>query len=108
MIRRPPRSTLFPYTTLFRARTLDHYVLAPLEPAGGDERVVQREERDRKRRRLFEAHALRNRIDASPVGHGVFGIAAGAGAHDALARLITCNFGAGFDHLAGPFEPYRR
>src|SRR3712207_7163036 len=24
MIRRPPRSTLFPYTTLFRSRTLDH------------------------------------------------------------------------------------
>src|SRR2546426_7564352 len=24
MIRRPPRSTLFPYTTLFRSRCLDH------------------------------------------------------------------------------------
>src|SRR3712207_8010263 len=24
MIRRPPRSTLFPYTTLFRSRRLDH------------------------------------------------------------------------------------
>src|SRR3989475_5262979 len=24
MIRRPPRSTLFPYTTLFRSRLLDH------------------------------------------------------------------------------------
>src|SRR2546426_11603931 len=24
MIRRPPRSTLFPYTTLFRSHTLDH------------------------------------------------------------------------------------
>src|SRR5687767_15547817 len=24
MIRRPPRSTLFPYTTLFRSRSLDH------------------------------------------------------------------------------------
>src|SRR2546425_9025237 len=24
MIRRPPRSPLFPYTTLFRSRTLDH------------------------------------------------------------------------------------
>src|SRR3712207_9396851 len=24
MIRRPPRSTLFPYTTLFRSRDLDH------------------------------------------------------------------------------------
>src|SRR2546422_1351255 len=27
MIRRPPRSTLFPYTTLFRSRLLEHRVL---------------------------------------------------------------------------------
>src|SRR3712207_8968351 len=42
MIRRPPRSTLFPYTTLFRsrrrvgmgaARTMDHH-LARLAPGG--------------------------------------------------------------------------
>src|SRR2546430_6122185 len=26
MIRRPPRSTLFPYTTLFRSRTVDDFV----------------------------------------------------------------------------------
>src|SRR3989442_4140116 len=29
MIRRPPRSTLFPYTTLFRSVTLDGEVLTP-------------------------------------------------------------------------------
>src|SRR2546427_2852776 len=35
MIRRPPRSTLFPYTTLFRSRLrLD----APVERGGGDGR----------------------------------------------------------------------
>src|SRR5690348_17514599 len=28
MIRRPPRSTLFPYTTLFRSR-IDHLLLSP-------------------------------------------------------------------------------
>src|SRR2546427_4833891 len=28
MIRRPPRSTLFPYTTLFRSHELGHYVTA--------------------------------------------------------------------------------
>src|SRR3712207_8826921 len=27
MIRRPPRSTLFPYTTLFRSRPVDHGVV---------------------------------------------------------------------------------
>src|SRR5260370_19686927 len=35
MIRRPPRSTLFPYTTLFRSKlfqTLSSFVLAPLLP----------------------------------------------------------------------------
>src|SRR2546425_11877386 len=35
MIRRPPRSTLFPYTTLFRSR-------APRRPAGGADGVVAR------------------------------------------------------------------
>src|SRR5688572_32257198 len=34
MIRRPPRSTLFPYTTLFRSRRAEHRVLGdePGEP----------------------------------------------------------------------------
>src|SRR2546422_4294328 len=30
MIRRPPRSTLFPYTTLFRSRQIDHIDLGPV------------------------------------------------------------------------------
>src|SRR3712207_7234086 len=30
MIRRPPRSTLFPYTTLFRSATLTHELRTPL------------------------------------------------------------------------------
>src|SRR2546430_4673010 len=30
MIRRPPRSTLFPYTTLFRSRGVDEPSVAPL------------------------------------------------------------------------------
>src|SRR3712207_9313385 len=29
MIRRPPRSTLFPYTTLFRSSTLEHHPSHP-------------------------------------------------------------------------------
>src|SRR5258707_2420561 len=35
MIRRPPRSTLFPYTTLFRSRDRDHQQL--MLPAKSDE-----------------------------------------------------------------------
>src|SRR3712207_8803537 len=37
MIRRPPRSTLFPYTTLFRSRVLDDVVVRQDQPFGGDE-----------------------------------------------------------------------
>src|SRR3712207_8619235 len=44
MIRRPPRSTLFPYTTLFRSDGVDHYGLYPdwvedLRKLAGDEIV---------------------------------------------------------------------
>src|SRR2546430_9494758 len=39
MIRRPPRSTLFPYTTLFRSRSPGRVALGPVEgvhhPPGG-------------------------------------------------------------------------
>src|SRR3712207_7556991 len=42
MIRRPPRSTLFPYTTLFRSS--DHRAIGPERTAdrGGEERDVDR------------------------------------------------------------------
>src|SRR2546427_4588667 len=32
MIRRPPRSTLFPYTTLFRSLVYGHYDVQPPDP----------------------------------------------------------------------------
>src|SRR2546430_5268593 len=56
MIRRPPRSTLFPYTTLFRSRhQLDRPRLAdqpcqPLGPAGSGQQ-------DRKSTRLNSSHS---------------------------------------------------
>src|SRR2546426_6082883 len=40
MIRRPPRSTLFPYTTLFRSRLVDGYPTAFSMPAGRDGRTL--------------------------------------------------------------------
>src|SRR3712207_7166194 len=41
MIRRPPRSTLFPYTTLFRSRVLELYAIADgAAPEPGDPSVV--------------------------------------------------------------------
>src|SRR3989442_4803574 len=55
MIRRPPRSTLFPYTTLFRSVTLGQSTLASsvyvlVKP--GDKHVTQ----DRKSTRLNSSH----------------------------------------------------
>src|SRR5947208_10013273 len=59
MIRRPPRSTLFPYTTLFRSRP------SPVAlPAGADPDLVaalatlRRDELDRKSTRLNSSHQI--------------------------------------------------
>src|SRR5687767_15734056 len=44
MIRRPPRSTLFPYTTLFRSHGVDAQQIGFGEVPGREERRVEREE----------------------------------------------------------------
>src|SRR6266436_9028405 len=49
MIRRPPRSTLFPYTTLFRSR-------APLDRWRTNGRPGEHNSRDRKSTRLNSSH----------------------------------------------------
>src|SRR2546422_7656814 len=61
MIRRPPRSTLFPYTTLFRSLPQrvekDDRSQAPLAPPGVDtERRLQSCLPDRKSTRLNSSH----------------------------------------------------
>src|SRR3712207_7498847 len=55
MIRRPPRSTLFPYTTLFRSRRA---------PRGADdqEQLTGRVEHDRRRHRAERALAGRDGV----------------------------------------------
>src|SRR5256885_11104379 len=74
MIRRPPRSTLFPYTTLFRSRPPAHHRVAgrdedqvaaeravEQEPAAVDDRledVVGAESEDRKSTRLNSSHLV--------------------------------------------------
>src|SRR5258705_7917096 len=61
MIRRPPRSTLFPYTTLFRSLLQRHpHLLAPSRllfrlPCGGQP-LRRREQIDRKSTRLNSSH----------------------------------------------------
>src|SRR2546422_5566906 len=64
MIRRPPRSTLFPYTTLFRSPLLGLVAAgAPIEAVTGDETIAvpdellpRRGRRDRKSTRLNSSH----------------------------------------------------
>src|SRR3712207_7993491 len=69
MIRRPPRSTLFPYTTLFRSRhVLDRRDVRaaprggrrrahPRVPPGRHDRAPELDARDRKSTRLNSSHA---------------------------------------------------
>src|SRR2546429_3667874 len=54
MIRRPPRSTLFPYTTLFRSAGLK--VRWPAIPLVQDGRLGNRLVKDRKSTRLNSSH----------------------------------------------------
>src|SRR2546427_8070468 len=66
MIRRPPRSTLFPYTTLFRSRTVEaegrRQVAQPLRAQAGRQtgdrhEIVGGIDRDRKSTRLNSSHS---------------------------------------------------
>src|SRR2546422_4518470 len=57
MIRRPPRSTLFPYTTLFRShRPIDCEPPAVVLEKGVDVDPAPREQSDRKSTRLNSSH----------------------------------------------------
>src|SRR2546430_4292706 len=58
MIRRPPRSTLFPYTTLFRSlvRVFDHDDRGVHHRSDGDRDAPERHE-DRKSTRLNSSHS---------------------------------------------------
>src|SRR2546427_1596730 len=55
MIRRPPRSTLFPYTTLFRSKTVHFGDTVTVFGVGVDS-IFQRSE-DRKSTRLNSSHS---------------------------------------------------
>src|SRR3712207_8088198 len=58
MIRRPPRSTLFPYTTLFRSFFLAHPLQAAPQTLGPvSDWLVEWKYEDRKSTRLNSSHA---------------------------------------------------
>src|SRR5438034_4162928 len=58
VIRRPPRSTLFPYTTLFRSRAGPSAGRARRAPACGDRRAAVGAHRDRKSTRLNSSYTV--------------------------------------------------
>src|SRR5258708_16963806 len=63
MIRRPPRSTLFPYTTLFRSfrpAAADHHLAQPRSdrPARRHARPAAGDREDRKSTRLNSSHQI--------------------------------------------------
>src|SRR2546427_7714469 len=59
MIRRPPRSTLFPYTTLFRSSFVDEpdQLLQRVGRDGGGARGLDHTAEDRKSTRLNSSHS---------------------------------------------------
>src|SRR3712207_8730788 len=65
MIRRPPRSTLFPYTTLFRSRSRhDHGQQGVQPPELIDYLVVRREEDDRGNEQRGDDHREQDPLPA--------------------------------------------
>src|SRR5688572_31563658 len=78
MVRRPPRSTLFPYTTLFRslARSFKIGVIRLTERFVRADPLSERDDRDRKSTRLNSSHSQisyavfclkkKNRTSAAP------------------------------------------
>src|SRR5271165_5291707 len=88
MIRRPPRSTLFPYTTLFRSQCLDRR-----RPAGGDPRHAPPERPglgpDRKSTRLNSSHVKISYAVFCLKKKSIFSIGRGGGLHSKVACLET-------------------
>src|SRR3712207_7506342 len=60
MIRRPPRSTLFPYTTLFRSQDRTARAAAGLAPEGTDDMAGTLAEK------VWDAHIVRRGSDGAP------------------------------------------
>src|SRR5689334_23780320 len=98
MIRRPPRSTLFPYTTLFRSlarrgRVADDRGQALLQRIDGAfEARVDRRERDRKSTRLNSSH--------SSISYAVFCLKKKTENETRLAHVSSSNMLLSHDHSA--------
>src|SRR3712207_8490813 len=69
MIRRPPRSTLFPYTTLFRSRHRGEHRQPVADPVGVDEVGQPRVADPRPPHRGEDQHAAPQAAPRGVVGH---------------------------------------
>src|SRR2546430_13236328 len=99
MIRRPPRSTLFPYTTLFRSFKI-HFagVLIPgLRHSTVEEEAERRCNEDRKSTRLNSSH--------SQISYAVFCLKKKKKRHSPLPRRTA---GTGFTQLLLCCDLHRR
>src|ERR1035438_10064245 len=93
MIRRPPRSTLFPYTTLFRshyaaARDIDVRTFLPGDQRGGAE-VCQR----------LCSRLRRGDVEGSPAGSAGAGSAASADRLPVSQAETAAGLGAGLEGI---------
>src|SRR2546427_8565059 len=100
MIRRPPRSTLFPYTTLFRSDVVGHLLLAEIVPVR-DQRVE--EQRQPVLRAVHpEFHAVRQ---LAKVGQGDRKSTRLNSSHSQISYAVFClkkkNTSAGWSHRPG-------
>src|SRR2546427_7725556 len=95
MIRRPPRSTLFPYTTLFRSRAAARAArtgVALVSRAGGGDRRGARAALDRAVRRGHHLPDRRGAFSAAPFppGGGGGGWGGGGGISRGMWRKGLC------------------
>src|SRR2546430_4465648 len=80
MIRRPPRSTLFPYTTLFRSRFDDDLLIGVDAQVGGDRKGLANDDlrvelgifEERARCRLRDRKSTRLNSSHSQISYAVF------------------------------------
>src|SRR5258707_14337319 len=106
MIRRPPRSTLFPYTTLFRSGAVVVALTYSLAPAVTLDRIV-----DQTRRALAWVHAHIARYGGDPGRIHVCGSSAGGHLAGMLLTRgwhadygVPQGVGRGAPPLSGPFD----
>src|SRR5260221_6691003 len=100
MIRRPPRSTLFPYTTLFRS-------LARFELTLSDQHVVYHHEDERNARGFLPGEILRHRQSLAGIDERVLGKGAGAAPHHAVAHIESAHAFSDLRDLASAFSAGR-